>query len=1151
MKQNHSNAPETIGRFQVQGVLGQGAMAVVYKAFDPEINRTIAIKVLRGDVASDPEYRFRFLTEAKAAGNLVHPNIVTIFDVGETNETPYIAMEYLEGKTLEEEMETGNRFSTQEVLRIGIQLAEALSYSHERKVVHRDIKPSNIMLSPDRSRVRITDFGIAHIENPDKDEHTMLGTVIGTPQYMSPEQVEGLPVDGRSDLFSVGVILYQLLTGEKPFTAGSLSSLFMKIVHEDAPPLRDRAPNITQSLERLIERLLSKEPDKRIANGTELVKDLRDVIREMEIMEQRKAEAHLTPLRVKWTVILALLVSVSMAVSAFFVYRKEVTTMSMLAMDFGGSLVEFVSAQSAEPVLLADWIAIESFVDKTRHRQEITYLQIVDHKGIVRGSSIDDQIGKPFQPLAGAEEIKTTGEIKINEVPWGKSTTFDFTTPIVFKKREVGRVHLGLSKESLNTAAKLTLYTMIGLMLAVVLTVAIVAYFLASSLTEPMKLLRQALRQISEGAMAHRISEKRNDELGQIFNEFNKMAEVLEQTHNGGLYGGEDITTGFENPKGAPVSTTTGRAAAGVAAVGIASATAAKPLIDEDDAPTEITNFTASRGGVERKPAEVDEFAATGEHPTSAPEADKTGQKDTRESESTLGEAAVETTPTETEEPHVSTMEISGIEKFENRESYTAVEEVVPEPESSAEPETRTLAEQLEALESSPMEITGIHDDEEAKAESLPDTPTEQPVDETGGFHWEMPTTAFSASAVEALTEEKTFVPSAFVDDEAASAAPADPQEGLPEAVHEDKEDQPEEAIADAKPGDEEQTPPSLDAETPSIPTVPLSETTEAVKPESDDTTSADAMGEPVEPKPEVKADADNLSDLRVEEQAATKAGEHTTDGTLPESLDTPAAPDAIADIDLGETETSDNIPETIDIPLSKDVAETPAVDQPDIESTPKQIADTDTLDNSAIPLEERPDETPLADLTAETPETTPSDEQPDRLDEISLSDWPAETPAKPEPAAEAKGEDISLEDTPPTKPDASADIEEGAELTVGTTFPAMGDEDKDQEEPEWEMPNFIPSGWDDAEADKTQFLKFDEKEEDVDVDKTQFMSFRPSSQADVTPPPAPSDEEKEEDMGATRFFKPASPTTPDEDDEDDATRFMGSPGSGKKPDES
>jgi tRNA A-37 threonylcarbamoyl transferase component Bud32 len=266
---------EKAGRYKILSKLGQGAMAEVFRAHDPDMGRDLAIKILNERYSADENFRTRFLRESRAAGVLSHPNIVTMYDVGEVDGRPFIAMELLSGASLDQHMKSGRRFSVQETVELGIQLADALDYAHSRGIVHRDIKPSNLILLGDDKTLKIADFGIARIEAPDVTSHTQTADVLGTPQYMSPEQVLGKKVDGRSDLFSVGIVLYQLLCGEKPFIAETLGTLLFRIASEPPRPLRDINPQLTPALYGIVDRLLAKEPDQRYENGAALAKALR------------------------------------------------------------------------------------------------------------------------------------------------------------------------------------------------------------------------------------------------------------------------------------------------------------------------------------------------------------------------------------------------------------------------------------------------------------------------------------------------------------------------------------------------------------------------------------------------------------------------------------------------------------------------------------------------------------------------------------------------------------------------------------------------------------------------------------------------------------------------------------------------------------
>src|SRR5215471_18650168 len=255
---------DRIGRYKIVRELGRGAMGIVYHAIDPNIGRPVAIKTIQFGTNRNPEdldrMRERLFREARSAGILSHPGIVTIYDVDQQGELAYIAMEYVDGPTLEQMMCDPEPLSADRIFSIISQTAAALDYAHSKGIVHRDIKPANIMVTADGT-CKITDFGIAKITA--SEQLTMTGSIVGTPHYMSPEQVQGQAVDGRSDQFSLGVIVYELLTGEKPYTGEHLTTVVYKIVAEEPPPPRRLNPTLTPAIEAVIRKALAKQADAR------------------------------------------------------------------------------------------------------------------------------------------------------------------------------------------------------------------------------------------------------------------------------------------------------------------------------------------------------------------------------------------------------------------------------------------------------------------------------------------------------------------------------------------------------------------------------------------------------------------------------------------------------------------------------------------------------------------------------------------------------------------------------------------------------------------------------------------------------------------------------------------------------------------------
>ena len=269
-----------IGRYKVLGELGRGAMGIVYKAEDPNLDRIVALKtiIIEDDAEGRKEYQKRFFLEAKAAGKLNHPNIVTAYDFGEEDGVAYLAMELVEGTDLRLRLKDGAALTPIDAVDIAQQVAEGLGFAHERGIVHRDIKPGNIMLQP-RGQAKIMDFGLARMRVA--DHKTSTGMVLGTPKYMSPEQVAGQPVDQRSDVFSLGIVLYEMLTGVRLFAGADTPQIMHNVVHVEHEPPSHIKPELPSMLDFVVARALKKDPAVRYQDAYELSADLGNCLAEL------------------------------------------------------------------------------------------------------------------------------------------------------------------------------------------------------------------------------------------------------------------------------------------------------------------------------------------------------------------------------------------------------------------------------------------------------------------------------------------------------------------------------------------------------------------------------------------------------------------------------------------------------------------------------------------------------------------------------------------------------------------------------------------------------------------------------------------------------------------------------------------------------
>ena len=274
-----TNVPKKLGKYDVLDVIGRGGMGIVYKATDPGIGRVVAIKMVTGGIGNDPELLMRFYREAQSAGKLQHPNIVTVYDLGDQDGNPYMVMEYLEGESLESIITSRRSVPLEQKLNIVIQVCDALSYAHQHNVIHRDIKPANVMVLKDFT-VKIVDFGIARFGN---EKVTRPGQLMGSIPYMSPEQIKDKAyVDSRTDIFSVGVVLYQLLTYALPFDGKDIGAILLKIVHDPPPPLKTYLPAYPEELDHIIAHALAKNSEERYATADRLAIDLMRVQDELK-----------------------------------------------------------------------------------------------------------------------------------------------------------------------------------------------------------------------------------------------------------------------------------------------------------------------------------------------------------------------------------------------------------------------------------------------------------------------------------------------------------------------------------------------------------------------------------------------------------------------------------------------------------------------------------------------------------------------------------------------------------------------------------------------------------------------------------------------------------------------------------------------------
>ena len=528
---------EMFGRYRIDARVGEGAMANVFRAHDTGIERVVAIKVLKPEFRSNPDIARRFLRESKAAGNLSHANIATIYDVGEADGVPYIAMEYVEGRPLDEVLKEQGRLSCDRVLSIGAQLSDALAYAHRLGIVHRDVKPSNILLADNGRTPKLLDFGIARMAEADADAAertavaTQVGQVIGTPRYMSPEQALGLSVDRRSDLFSLGVVLYEMVTGKPAFGGAGLATLAIQIAQEQPMSIDGMVRDCPKGLRFIIEKLLAKKPEQRFADGEQVRAALLRELEARKIDEPSRRRG--LALRIKLPMILVSATAIALAFSVHGTLRRERVALEHMALSSGASITGFVTSNAALlvadnaglPAEQQDWAPLQAFVDNAARGSDVRALVVSDDHGVVRAASNHAMIGTRYAAPAGEARVAFDGgaDVSATETAAG----FRFVRPIRYAGADFGKIDLVVDREELDAAARGARDLLLGLAILVMCVVTLISYLSGRLIAMPVQRLARALDDAAAGGFSFRISHNRRDEFGGLFDAFNAMADAL------------------------------------------------------------------------------------------------------------------------------------------------------------------------------------------------------------------------------------------------------------------------------------------------------------------------------------------------------------------------------------------------------------------------------------------------------------------------------------------------------------------------------------------------------------------------------------------------------------------------------------------------
>ncbi len=514
---------DRLGRYELKGLIGEGAMSEVYKAYDPVLQRTLAIKVLKPEFSEDRERLNFFLNEVKISGKLNHQNIVQIFDVGEVDDIPFIVMEFVECESLDRWIERQTEIDLDFVLSIVKQLGNALEYAHAKGIIHRDIKPSNILIESN-GRVRLTDFGVAYLN--EHDDCVEGKTIVGTPFYMSPEQLAGKVPDSRSDLYSLGIVFYQLVFGTLPFEASSIRDLMDLIQKSEVNLSVSQCPH---AIKKVIRRLLHKKASFRYPNAGELIKQLEALPLELSGPGAKWGERVNAAWR--YTAIVALSLSLLLCGFLIFTLNDLSKSLSGVLGNYGHMLVQQTQERVDEALLLGDALTLDVKVKAISDNDQVIYLHILNNERVVEASTDTAKKGLPYSSPVDLTRIENQGTTRIfqrdEDLNEGQQI-YHLTAPIEFNGKEIGSVVLGLSAQSIEdvwfrTAASLLIF----IIFACVMIPAVV-YYICRFFIGQFSQIGQAVQSLYVGNYYARLNVERLDEIGHVKRQFNELAEQME-----------------------------------------------------------------------------------------------------------------------------------------------------------------------------------------------------------------------------------------------------------------------------------------------------------------------------------------------------------------------------------------------------------------------------------------------------------------------------------------------------------------------------------------------------------------------------------------------------------------------------------------------